>query len=205
MVLDISVNKIGERTKGALYLVLVIIQALFITLIHLVTFSLVLYGFSILFHDNPMTLLFVLYEKLSTRLYIAMSIYSALSGIAVYVKHRRSQQKSQSEEKPKTITVKKGKSSVFVDIDEIKWINSDGAYLDIYTTHKKHVVLDSLKSIIKTLPSKFKRIHKSTIVNIEWIKKLESRGNGDYDVILDDGHQLRLSRNYTKELRGNLL
>lgn len=92
-----------------------------------------------------------------------------------------------------------------VDIADIKWIGSDGAYLDIYTTSQKHVVLDSLKNVIKTLPDNFKRIHRSTIVNIDHIKKLQSRGNGDYDVIMKCGKTLRLSRNYAPSLRGLLL
>jgi two-component system LytT family response regulator len=164
----------------------------------------ILFGVSILIHDDPVTLMMVIYEKLSTRLYIAFSIYAALSVLTLFVKQRRSQQKNEGVVLSKTKTVKKGTSSVLVDVADIKWISSDGAYLDIYTETQKHVVLDSLKNIIKTLPDNFKRIHKSTIVNIDRIEKLKSRGNGDYDVLLDDNHKLRLSRNYAKSLKGIL-
>ncbi|HBX65518.1 MAG TPA: hypothetical protein DEG32_04980, partial [Balneolaceae bacterium] len=168
-------------------------------------FSMILFGVSILIHEDPVSLILVLYEKLSTRLYIAFSAYAALSVLTLFVKQRRSQQKNQSVDLPKTITVKNGKSSVLVDIADINWIGSGGAYLDINTETQKHVVVDSLKNIIKSLPDNFKRIHKSTIVNIDRIEKLESRGNGDYDVLLDDNQKLRLSRNYSKSLKGILL
>lgn len=66
-------------------------------------------------------------------------------------------------------------------------------------------MLNSLKHIIKRLPENFKRIHKSTIVNVDYISEFKSRGNGDYDVIMNDGSVLRLSRNYREELKGHIL
>ncbi|MEQ8525278.1 LytTR family DNA-binding domain-containing protein [Gracilimonas sp.] len=203
--LDYGLAKADEALSGVWYVCALILQTVVITFIHLLVFSLILFGVSILIHDNPMTLLFLLYEKLSSRLYIALSIYSTLSVLSVFLKSRRSREGVQAKVQPKTITVKNGRSAVLVEIADIKWISSDGGYLDIHTDNQKHVILDSLKNIIQTLPENFKRIHKSTIVNIARIKKLQSRGNGDYDVILDDDRELRLSRNYTKELRGNLL
>ena len=205
ILLDFGLAKSGKALTGALYVFGVILQIIAVTLMHLLVFSMILFGVSILIHEDPVSLILVLYEKLSTRLYIAFSAYAALSVLTLFVKQRRSQQKNQSVDLPKTITVKNGKSSVLVDIADINWIGSDGAYLDINTETQKHVVVDSLKNIIKSLPDNFKRIHKSTIVNIDRIEKLESRGNGDYDVLLDDNQKLRLSRNYSKSLKGILL
>jgi two-component system LytT family response regulator len=205
ILLDFGIAKSGKALAGALYVFGVILQIIAVTLVHLLVFSMILFGVSILIHDDPVNLMMVLYEKLSTRLYIAFSVYAALSVLTLFVKQRRSQQKNQSVAPPKIITVKNGTRSVLVDITDIKWIGSDGAYLEIYTETQKHVVVDSLKNIIKRLPENFKRIHKSTIVNIDRIEKLESRGNGDYDVLLDCNQELRLSRNYSKSLKGILL
>ena len=179
---------------------------IFATIVHLFVFSIILFGISNLIHEDPVTLLYLIYEKLSTRLYIALSVYTVLTVLYVLVKRRSNRQKGNRDTAgPTAIAVKNGKSTLLVDPDEIKWIGSDGAYLDIYTTTKKHVVLDSLKNFIKKLPGNFKRIHKSTIVNIDRIRELKSRGNGDYDVIMDDKQVLRLSRNYSKELKGVIL
>lgn len=203
--LDYGTAKAGERTSGFFYIAVLGVQIVMITFIHLLVFSVILFGVYILIHDNPMTLLYILFEKLSTRLYIALSVYTALSGLTVFVKRRRTAEKQASAVQPQTLTIKNGRSKLVVDVNDIKWISSDGAYLDIFTENQKHVVLDSLKNIIEDLPGHFKRIHKSTIVNTHRIEELQSRGNGDYDVILDDGNQVRLSRNYADELRGNLL
>lgn len=177
------------------------------TLVHLAVFSVILFGISNLIHKEPMTLLFLLYEKLSTRLYLALSIYMVLSVLYLLFRHGRALSDSWAtqHEQPSTLAVKNGQRTVLVDVADILWIGSDGAYLDIYTGAKKHVVLDSLKHIIKQLPDNFRRIHKSTIVNADHISELKSRGNGDYDVIMNDGRMLRLSRNYAKELKGLIL
>jgi two-component system LytT family response regulator len=45
-------------------------------------------------------------------------------------------------------------------------------------------------------PEKFLRIHRSTMVHIDRIKELHPMFSGDYAVILRDGTELALSRNY---------
>lgn len=205
IVLDYGISKADRSFSGIPYVIFVTILITLITIVHLFVFSLSLFGISNLIHETPWTLVYLLFEKLSTRLYIALSVYLSLAILFFLVRRRRFQKKTDQKIFPKTITVKNGKNSVIVDIADIKWIGSDGAYLDIHTAGRKHVVLDSLKNIIQKLPDNFKRIHKSTIVNIDGINKLRSRGNGDYDIIMNDGQVLRLSRNYTKQLKGKLL
>jgi two-component system LytT family response regulator len=48
----------------------------------------------------------------------------------------------------------------------------------------------------KLNPEKFLRIHRSTIVNVDRIKELHPMFSGDYAVILKNGTELALSRNY---------
>ena len=203
--LDHGFTKTEMLSSKLQYFVSIAILVIVATLTHLIVFSFILFGISNLLHENPVTLLYLLYEKLSTRLYIALSIYAVLFVLYMLVKKRRRRQEVAPIAEPKMITVKNGKSTILVDAADIKWIGSDGGYLDIHTNGKKYVVLDSLKNIIKKLPGNFKRIHKSTIVNIDRIRKLKSRGNGDYDVIMDGEQVLRLSRNYAKNLKGLIL
>lgn len=200
-----GLEKAKTRFSGSEYIAGNTMLVMVITLVHLLVFSVVLFGISNLIHEDPWTLASLLYEKLSTRLYIALAIYLVLSVAYFWIHPRSSDPQANQQKVPKTITVKNGKSSVIIDVREIKWIGSDGAYIDIHTRDKKHVTLESLKNIIHSLPDNFKRIHRSTIVNIDRIKELKSRGNGDYDVIMDDQQVLRLSRNYAKPLKGVLL
>lgn len=200
-----GLHKIRFFSSGIADVSVSVLLALSISLVHLFIFSLFLYGVSIFIHTDPWSLTFLISEKLSTRLYISLGIYILLA--AGYLLIQRNQQNSETEpyDTFKTITVKHGQTSILVDTDDIRWIESDGPYLSIYTPEKKHVVLDSLKHIITRLPGNFRRIHRSTIVNLDKISELKSRLNGDYDVLLEDGRVLRLSRNYAKPLKGSLL
>ncbi|WP_411768373.1 LytR/AlgR family response regulator transcription factor [Winogradskyella sp. A3E31] len=205
LMLDYCIKKANTYFKGIIYTISIVFLVIIITITHLIAFSCILAIISRVVHENPVTLMNLITEKLSTRLYIAFSIYLALVVLFLFYWRRKSQDGIHSKTPIKTITIKNRKDYSVVDVTDIKWITSDGAYLDIHTNNKKYVLKDSLKSIITKLPKNFKRIHRSTIVNSDRIKKLKSRGNGDYDIILDDNQELRLSRNYTKGLKGNLL
>lgn len=195
----------GNSCSGAAYVALNTLFITLVTLAHLIIFSLFLFGISTLIHENPWSFTFLMTEKLSTRLYIGLSIYIAFPAVYYLLTQWKQETQHDHQKYSSTIPVKNGQNTDLVDVINIRWICSDGPYLYIHTTDKKHVVLDSLKNILTTLPANFKRIHRSTIVNIDNIKKLKSRGNGDYDLILDNEQILRLSRNYTKPLKGILL
>jgi two-component system LytT family response regulator len=49
-------------------------------------------------------------------------------------------------------------------------------------------------------PKRFIRIHRSTIVNIDRLKKLSPSFAGEYAVILHDGTKLKLSRGYHERI-----
>lgn len=172
---------------------------------HLLLFAYLLYAISPLFNNEHWDLGLLIKEKLTTRLYLVLVVYTILS----YVRHQN-QQKEGAPKGPKMynghITVKHGGTSTLISTHDIKWIKADSGYLQLQTNDRKHVIVDSLKNLHSTLdPNQFKRIHKSIIVNTQMIKGLRSRNNGDYDVILKDGSILRLSRNYAKELKEGLL
>jgi DNA-binding LytR/AlgR family response regulator len=78
-----------------------------------------------------------------------------------------------------------------VQLNEIRYIESDGDYLKFYIKEKKVMVRGSLVSWEKNLPEKqFIRIHNSYIVSIKEIKSFTS-----YSVDLD-GIELPISRGY---------
>lgn len=175
-----------------------------IALLHLWVFSCFLHLISYIIADHPWSMSFLLTQKLSTRLYLALFFYMILSFI---YQQRKPQAQEVAEQitDSSTLLVKSGKKTSLLSTQKIFWIASDGPYLEIHTSEKKYVILDSLKNIIHTLPGHFTRIHKSSIVNTEQIESFQSRGNGDYDLLLKCGKMLRLSRNYAHALKGKLL
>jgi len=50
-------------------------------------------------------------------------------------------------------------------------------------------------------PKKFLRIHRSSIVRIDRIRELQPWFHGEFKVVLQNGMQLTLSRNYRDKLQ----
>jgi two-component system LytT family response regulator len=90
---------------------------------------------------------------------------------------------------------------VFLQADEIDWIESAGNYVAVHVGRQTHLLRESLSQLESRLaPERFVRIHRSTIVNIERIKELQHLTNGDQRAILGDGKQLTVSRGYREKL-----
>jgi len=95
------------------------------------------------------------------------------------------------------IVINSGKGNTIVNKNDIVVITSATPYISIQLEDKKYLHTETLKSIGKQLDNTvFIRIHKSTIVNIRHVVSYTSRLNGDYDVLLKNGLQTRLSRTY---------
>ena len=106
------------------------------------------------------------------------------------------------------IVVKNSGRVFFIKTDEIDWIEAAGNYLKLHVGRDAHLIRETMQSIEAKLdPEKFFRIHRSTLVQIDRIKELHPLFGGDYAVILRNGTELNLSRNYRErlpELFGNL-
>lgn len=171
-------------------------------LVHLLLFSLVLAAYSHLFHTNPWSFQQLIVLKLSTRLYIALSVYTFIIAVDWFAEKRTTDIASAERNYQQKLTVKFGTKVLLLHTTDIDCIRSDGTYLSIVTGDRTYPYDDSLKGITEKLdPKQFKRIHRSTIVNMQHIKSFKSRKNGDYDVLLNNGMLLRMSRNYAKAVK----
>jgi len=85
----------------------------------------------------------------------------------------------------------------FLRTEEIDWIEAAGNYVKLHVGRETHMIRETMNGIEGKLdPDKFLRIHRSTVVHIDRIKELHPMFSGDYAVILRDGTELALSRNY---------
>lgn len=85
--------------------------------------------------------------------------------------------------------------------EEIDWIESAGNYVSLHAGKKSHLIRETLSGLEGRLdPRRFVRIHRCTIVNIDRVRELQTYFHGEYKVILNDGTQLTLSRNYRENL-----
>ncbi len=83
-------------------------------------------------------------------------------------------------------------SLLFVDIDEIIYLEADNNYTIFYTTKGKHIISKTLREYEKTLDnSGFFRISRSSLVNMRFIKRYIK--NKTPLIELTTGEQLKLS------------
>ncbi|MGM0545530.1 MAG: LytR/AlgR family response regulator transcription factor [Bacteroidota bacterium] len=99
------------------------------------------------------------------------------------------------------LLVKNSQKNVFVDVDDIRWIESAGNYVKLHLPDQTHMIRGALKNLESKLnPHQFVRIHRSKIVNIERVEEIEPWFSGDSKVTLKNGKKLRMSRNYKDNL-----
>ncbi|HEX6284667.1 MAG TPA: LytTR family DNA-binding domain-containing protein [Pyrinomonadaceae bacterium] len=107
----------------------------------------------------------------------------------------------------KRLTIKLTGRTILLPADEIDWIETHGNYLKVHAGPESHLIRGTMQSLeTKLNPEQFVRVHRSVIVNVEKIKEIYPRSNGDQDLVLQNGRQLMLSRNYRDrffELLGN--
>lgn len=100
------------------------------------------------------------------------------------------------------IPIRSSERIYFVPVDEIDWVESADYYAILHTGKKTHLIRESLTSLAARLdPRKFRRIHRSSIVNLERIKELRPHFQQEYQVILQDGTILKLGPSYRAALK----
>lgn len=101
--------------------------------------------------------------------------------------------------------VKLGNKVLFIDTDNIKYISASGYYAEIYTEERKYLLRESLSNLTKSLdPTKFIRIHRSTIINLSHISELISSNYGEVDVKMEDQKLFRVSKSYKKKFMATI-
>jgi two-component system LytT family response regulator len=100
------------------------------------------------------------------------------------------------------LVVKDGERYLLVKTEEIDWIASVGEYASLRARKSSYLIRMAISDLEASLDSRqFVRIHRSTIINLDRVREVQPRSHGDYDVLMEDGTVLRLSRTY----RDNLL
>ena len=85
----------------------------------------------------------------------------------------------------------------FVKPSDIDWIEAADYYACLHVGGKSLLLRRSLSNLDQELdPTIFCRIHRSTIVNLDRVRGLKLNTDGDYDVLLDHGMRLCLSRRF---------
>ena len=91
---------------------------------------------------------------------------------------------------------------LFVNVRDLAWIEAEGNYLRLHGTGGSHLLRSNMNDMEARLdPTRFMRIHRSTIVNLQRIRELQPWFHGHHRVVLTGGQELKLSRYQKDKLR----
>jgi len=103
------------------------------------------------------------------------------------------------------LTIKSAGQVAFVSLSEIDWIEAADYYAALHVGDKTHLLRRSMAELEQDLdPATFCRIHRSTIVNLDRVRGLKVSEDGDSQVLLENGTELRMSWRYRKQLQSRL-
>lgn len=102
------------------------------------------------------------------------------------------------------ISVKDGSRIHIVPIQDLFCLQASGDYVTLFTPTGQYIKEQTMKYFEQHLPPSFVRIHRSSIVNSEYIARVELFGKENYQIKLKNGTSLRASTSGYKLLKERL-
>lgn len=103
------------------------------------------------------------------------------------------------------IFVKTGNKIDVVPVSDIIRIVAEDDYVEIFTAQSKYLKKETMNYLEEKLPADvFIRVHRSYIINLNYIEKIERYGKESHLVILQDGSKVNVSKARIKELKDTL-
>lgn len=99
------------------------------------------------------------------------------------------------DERPQRIVVKDGTRVHIIPLDKLDYVEAQDDYVALHSGGKSHLKQQSIASLEASLdPAHFVRVHRSAIVNLERVARIEPYGKESRIAILADGTRLPVSR-----------
>lgn len=110
----------------------------------------------------------------------------------------------QKEEKKMTsITVKKGDKLIFVKLEEVTHFEADEKYVSVYTDKESHLIEQSLSQLELKLPDYFMRVHRSIIINRNYVAAVQKYFNSRFAISLNNHKKTSVisGRSYNESIK----
>jgi two-component system LytT family response regulator len=106
-----------------------------------------------------------------------------------------------SPQYPERILVQIGQKLINIAVSDIIWIEADGDYARLITNSGNFLSNYGISILEKKLnPNQFIRVHRSSIIHLKYIKEVQKQISS-YDVIMQNGNVVRVSRGYMDNLK----
>src|SRR5690606_10393973 len=89
--------------------------------------------------------------------------------------------------------IKQGNKTIIINPLEIMYITASGYYAEIFVENKKYVLREALNQLSEELDKvTFFRIHRSSIVNINYVREIVYSSFSEIDVKMTDNKVLHI-------------
>ena len=110
--------------------------------------------------------------------------------------------KSNGDRYTQRIVFKSRGRILFLAVSEIRWIGAEENYVRICTQSETHLLRETMRRIEERLdPHMFLRVHRSSIVNLQFVKEVRTDTDGECMVILVNGQKIAMSRSYRARIQ----
>jgi len=100
------------------------------------------------------------------------------------------------------LVVKSAGKILFFRTVDIDWIEAADYYASLHVGDRTHLLRRSLSALQRDLdPAIFYRIHRSAIVNLARVRAFQLNPKGEFEVLLENGSTLPVSRRYGRQLQ----
>jgi len=105
-------------------------------------------------------------------------------------------------ERPERFLVRKLGAEFLVPAREIEWLEAAENYVNLHVRGRVYPLRSTMTAIQERLdPQRFVRVHRSHIVNLDFLEQIEPLDTGDARLLLKDGSRIPCSRRYRPSLR----
>ncbi len=111
-----------------------------------------------------------------------------------------------TENSPERLLVKKLGKEFIVNLKEVEWMEASGNYINLHIQERIYPIRKTLSAFADEVSDKgFCRIHRSHMINLNFVASISPMPSGDGEVQLKSGKVLNLSRRYKEALKQQLL
>ncbi len=94
---------------------------------------------------------------------------------------------------------------LFLSVSDIRWIAAEENYVRICSGSETHLLRETMTRVQEKLdPAMFVRVHRSAIVNLQFVKELRAETPCDFAVVMTNGQKISMSRSFHSRV-GELL
>jgi two-component system LytT family response regulator len=92
------------------------------------------------------------------------------------------------------LAVHDGRGVSWIEVREIEWIEAADYYVQVHAQGKAYLVRESLQKLEQRLGEPFLRVHRSALVNVAKVQRLERLEGGELGIVLQSGSKVPVSR-----------